>query len=59
MSPRSTGDPLLSSLTSTVLRSDKVQSAAPATTGKGKKGKKDAEPVQTEELWEIELDDTG
>ncbi|GAA5956167.1 hypothetical protein JCM3765_005479 [Sporobolomyces pararoseus] len=51
-------DPLLASLTATVLRSDKVQKAAPAPAGKGKKGKKDAEAVQGEELWEIELDDT-
>ncbi|GAA6023760.1 hypothetical protein JCM11491_006036 [Sporobolomyces phaffii] len=52
-------DPLLLSLTATVLRSDKVQPAPPAlTNGKGKgKGKK-AAVEDEEDLWEIELDDT-
>lgn len=42
----------------TVLRCDKVEKALPAA-AKGKKAKKDAPPAPVEDLWELELDDTG
>ncbi|GAA5862738.1 hypothetical protein JCM1840_002657 [Sporobolomyces johnsonii] len=55
-------DPLLSTLTTTVLRCDKVEKALPAAAAKGKKGKKDAAPSppaeEPRDEWEIELADT-